>query len=114
MNFKEHLLVLLMEESAEVSKDASKSLRFGLEDRWFLGGRTESNQERLVNELNDLMGTITMLVEHGIIPENWLDPSKGLAKREKVIKFMLYAQSVGALHEPVNYEQKRSEANQSL
>lgn len=104
MNFKEHLLVLLMEEAAEVAKETAKALRFGLEDRSVLNPDGPTNRERMVDELNDLMGVVAMLEEHAIVPVDWFSPIKQKAKREKVMQFMLYAQSVGALHEPVSHE----------
>lgn len=104
MNFKEHLLVLLTEEAAEVAKETAMALRFGLWDRNVLNPGAPTNQERMIDELNDLMGVVAMLEEHEILPVDWRSAEKQKAKREKVMQFMLYAQSVGALHAPVSHE----------
>lgn len=94
MNTDEHLLTLLMEEAAEVVKDASKSLRFGVGDRYDLG---PSNIERLIDELNDLMAVVELLVHQGILPPTWIDKEKQRRKRNKVHNFMEYAKGVGSL-----------------
>lgn len=117
MNIKEHLLVCLMEEAAEVAKDVSKSLRFGMEDRNILNPTGPTNRERLIEELNDFMAVIAMLTEYEVLPADWLDVKKGRAKHQKLLKFMGYAMSNGTLHEPTpppqrplysHYEQKGS------
>jgi len=97
MNTTEHLLTCLAEEGSEVTKDATKSLRFGLDDRNVLNPTGPTNRERLVDELNDLMAVVDLCVAHGILPENWQSPEKHQAKLEKVEKFMNYAKKVGAL-----------------
>jgi hypothetical protein len=98
VNNIKHLLSCLGEEGSEISQDVFKCLRFGLEDRNVLNPTGPTNRERLVNEMNDLMGVARLLVEENIIPANWQDAEKQAAKREKVRKFMQYAHSVGALN----------------
>jgi NTP pyrophosphatase (non-canonical NTP hydrolase) len=56
-HFIDHLLVVLMEECAEVQQAASKCYRFGL---------TDENHSRLVAELNDLLAAVEMLEESGV------------------------------------------------
>lgn len=97
MNREEHLLVCLNEECTEIGKDADKALRFGLYDINFLNPSGPTNKERIVDELNDLHGVIELLIEEGMLPLNWLDPSKVRAKKEKVEACMLYAKETGAL-----------------
>lgn len=97
MNTTEHLLTCLGEEGSEISQDVSKCLRFGLSDRNVLDPTGPTNCERLVNELNDMLGVASLLSEFGIIPANWMDPEKQIAKKRKVRKFMGYAVTVGAL-----------------
>lgn len=97
MNSVEHLLTCLAEEGVEIAKDVSKALRFGLDDRNVLNPDGPTNRERLVDELNDLMAAVDILVERRILPLGWLDPDKKWKKKAKVVKFMDYAVSKGAL-----------------
>ena len=101
MNQKEHLITCLAEEGGEaaleLSKVAHKTNRFGASDRNVLNPDGPTNIERLVNELNDLIAVVDMLVDEHVIPADWFSLSKQREKREKVIKFMEYARSTGAL-----------------
>ena len=63
LNKIDYLLVCLQEECAEVQKVISKSLRFGLEDRY----KNPLNIEKLNCELNDIYAVVRMLNEEGII-----------------------------------------------
>lgn len=94
MNTIEHLLTCLAEEGSEVTKDATKSLRFGLDDRNVLNPDGPTNRERLVDELNDLLGVAELCVAYGIIPPDWKKRRKIQAKIVKVQKFMNYAEKV--------------------
>lgn len=97
MNPIEHLLSCLGEEGSEISQDCSKSNRFGLDDINILKPYGPTNRQRLVNELNDLMGVIDLCVENGILPGKWMDPLKIEQKKRKVLRYMEYAESKGAL-----------------
>jgi hypothetical protein len=101
MNIPEHIITCLAEEGVEVSlelsKVAHKANRFGCEDRNVLNPTGPTNAERLVAELNDLLAVADMLAENGVIPHTWRDPAAQIAKREKVLKFMRYAEGTGAL-----------------
>lgn len=97
MNTTEHLLTVLGEEGSEISQGVAKALRFGLDDRNVLNPHGPTNRERIVAELNDLFGTLDMLIERGVIPVDWCDPRRTHEKRVKVEKFMEYARSVGTL-----------------
>jgi len=93
MNTIEHLLVTVGEEGCEIAHITSKALRFGLQERWARNPdeNKPSNCERLVDELNDLLGVVDMLVELGEIPANWMNIPKQEAKKMKVKKYMKYA-----------------------
>lgn len=72
----QELMVILMEECAEVSVEASKIIRFGV----------QNNKNRLELEIGDLMCMYTLVVEAGLV-----DPAAvALAankKREKLKKW---------------------------
>lgn len=88
MNTTEHLLTILAEECAEVAQRASKAARFGLTE--IQPGQEENNTRRLERELADLMATADAL---GLRVR---DEDKA-AKREKLKKFMQYADEIGTL-----------------
>jgi hypothetical protein len=100
---QEHLLVKLNEECVEISKEVSKGLLFGISDRFPVVTISPSVKEKLIGELNDLMGVVHMLVEEGVLPENWQDRDKQLAKRVKVLKYMKYARERGRLEPEPNF-----------
>jgi len=79
MTKQEHLLVVLMEEAAEVSQAVSKILRFG---------QTKDNTDRLISELNDYQAAIYMLQDEAILPETYLDSNKIIEKKNKVKFYM--------------------------
>jgi NTP pyrophosphatase (non-canonical NTP hydrolase) len=103
MNATEHLLTVLGEECGEIAKEVSKSLRFGLDDKLTLdpdgprGTEGPTNREKIVSELNDLVGVVRLLVAHEIISPDWSTPSKQEAKMKKVVAYMGYARKTGAL-----------------
>lgn len=97
MNSQEHLLTCVAEECAEVTKDVSKALRFGLGDHYDKEPMGRDNRERIIDELNDLLGVIDMLVEMGAFPKDWQSLQKQDAKKHRVRKYMGYAAKVGAL-----------------
>jgi hypothetical protein len=101
MNIKEHLLACLAEECNEVAKDAMKSLRFGVSNLNVLDPTGPTNRERMVYELNDLMGVIALLIEYEVIGEHWVDAGMQKRKKEKVLEFMHYASTVGVLSNSV-------------
>ena len=103
MNATEHLLTCLAEEGAEITHRSTKCLRFGMTDRNVLNPTGPTNEEHLVGELNDLMAVIELLIEAGVLPEEWQDMALQQAKKDKVQKFMGYADRVGTLernHQP--------------
>lgn len=59
------LLVILMEECAEITQRASKALRFGLHE--VQPGQPLSNIERLDDEVGDLMAVVGRLSDRRIL-----------------------------------------------
>lgn len=100
MNIHEHLITCLGEEGSEISQAASKCLRFGMDDRNVLDPNGPTNRERLITELNDLLGVVLMLVSSGLLPKDWESDSVKLQKSEKVSKFIAYSQKLGATSGP--------------
>ena len=88
MNQTEHLLACLAEECAEVAQRAMKAQRFGLFE--IQPDQELSNIKRLSQEVNDLLAVAEML---GLA----LSQTERDEKKRKVLKFMAYAESIGAL-----------------
>ena len=92
MDRKEHLLIVLAEECAEVQQAVTKALRFGLDE-----GRDieTTNAERLRYELNDLMAMVEMLAAEGINLSS--DYAARAEKKAKVEKYLIYSAECGTL-----------------
>lgn len=91
MTRTEHLLVILMEECAEVAQRASKAARFGLLE--CQPEQQENNLHRLIHELNDLVGVADM------IEPAWMDDRAIDAKQKKVETFLRYSETCGTLEQ---------------
>lgn len=86
------LLVILMEEAAEVSVAASKIIRFGREDRPPDGDVTNTRAFGL--EIGDLEHMIALATAVGLASEN--DIRVGIArKRERLARYMQTKKPVG-------------------
>ena len=75
MNQKEELLVILMEECAEVQQEASKLIRFGSE--------TWADVLNFEKEIGDLLCMIDLCHKQGLISEDSIIQAAE-AKREKL------------------------------
>jgi len=84
-----------MEEAAEVIQAASKAIRFGINDYGDAKGKT--NQEALIDEINDFFGVMIALITAGVLPNFVLNEDKVDAKVVKVIEFMKYAKERGTI-----------------
>lgn len=93
MNTTEYLLSCLIEECAEVIQRATKAQRFGL--REIQPEQEFTNEERLAAELDDLLGTLSLLAEQGVRLSSSSERIR--AKVLKVEKFMNYSRELGAL-----------------
>lgn len=94
MTREEHLLVILTEECAEVIKETSKALRFGLDDH--KPGQYKTNRERITAELNDLFAVIAMLVDDETFKSKELAEIEFMeAKRRKVEYYLKYSKYIG-------------------
>ncbi len=97
MNRTEHLLVILMEECSGVQKNASKALRFGLDDH--APDSPVTNAENLTREIGDLYAAIQMLFDD---KNNIIEPPYNQDvnyKKIKVEKYLEYSKEKGTLKE---------------
>lgn len=93
MTETEHLLTVVAEECAEVAQRVSKALRFGLHE--IQPGHQFQNGERIMHEVDDLIGAISECQIRGILPNNFWPGS--IRKREKIHEFLAYSRKVGTL-----------------
>jgi NTP pyrophosphatase (non-canonical NTP hydrolase) len=93
----DHLRLCLIEECDEISQRMTKLMRFGPNE--VQPEQSLNNTERLVDELNDLMGVIELLIQEGALPLNWVKLEKVNAKKLKVEKFLLLSKQCGTLVE---------------
>ena len=98
MNKKELLLVKLIEECAEVSKVATKYLRFGENSK---GPKEEkTNRELLEEELLDVWATWAYLTDEDVVDE----PGEGVdelsyQRIERIDKYLEISKQLGTLTE---------------
>lgn len=95
MNIQEHLLTCLAEEAGEITHAVCKALRFGLEDV-VPNSLGQTNIDHLALEINDLLGVVELLKEHGVV----LDVPRVdliLAKKKKVEFYLKYAEGAGTV-----------------
>lgn len=97
MNIQEYLLIKLNEECGEIVQASSKALVFGADDIYQKKPELGTCTDRLVDEINDLLGVVAMLVEIKVIPETWYNVRKQLDKQEKIKKYMKFSQEKGIL-----------------
>jgi NTP pyrophosphatase (non-canonical NTP hydrolase) len=99
MSRTEHLLVIMIEECAEVAQRATKALRFTLDE--VQPGQDKTNKQRLLDELTDLMAVVEMCVADDLLPDR---PSADVAaameeKKRRVETFLKYSKEMGTLDE---------------
>lgn len=102
MNRTEYLVQRLSEECSEVAVECSKANLYGLEDHYPDDPAKRSNRQRIIDELNDLLGVVSVLVREGILPDDWQDTQKQAEKTRKVAHYMRYSRLAGTLSEPVD------------
>lgn len=95
MDIKEHLLVCIMEEAAEIQQAAAKALRFGLNDGYPCADTT--NIEDLAHEITDLLAVVNLCEQYGIDFPEIGNPDDMADKQDRVNKMMGYAQDKGTL-----------------
>ena len=88
----EHLFTCLAEECAEVIKEVSKCQRFGPGDQHPM--LTETNLQRLNEELCHILAVVQMLVEEDIGVQT---PIASIDKMIRVEDYILYAKERGTV-----------------
>lgn len=109
MTKEQILLTQLAEECNEVAQRVSKAIRFGLDE--VQEGQEKTNEERIVEEFNDLLTVMKVLEENGTIrinPEHQLYYM--VKKMAKIEKYLAYSKERGILEED-NQQNKTDEAN---
>ena len=81
MNKRQEMLVITMEECAELSQACSKLIRF--ED-----DRTENDISNLQDEIGDVMCMIDIMKHSGLVSEEQIEERKKI-KKEKLMKWSL-------------------------
>jgi NTP pyrophosphatase (non-canonical NTP hydrolase) len=97
VNRLEHLLTITGEEGMEVAHRASKANRFGLTETQ--PGQDQTNWERLLDELHDLLAAVEMVSTETGLPIV-IGREQIEAKKAKVEKFLAYSRDLGTLQEP--------------
>ena len=95
MTLRQFYLLKLAEECNEVAQRCSKQMQFGRDE--IEPGQNLTNEERLRNEINDLMAVIDMLEGINEISPLPVEQIEELAevKREKIAKYLKYSQELG-------------------
>ena len=95
MSLRQFYLLKLAEECNEVAQRCSKQMQFGRDE--IEPGQNLTNEERLRNEINDLMAVVDIL--ENIREVNFMQPENmeeiAEAKREKIAKYLKYSQELG-------------------
>jgi NTP pyrophosphatase (non-canonical NTP hydrolase) len=87
MNKNQFLLLKLAEECAEVAHVAMKQIQFGKNN--IRKDKTDTNTERLKDEVMDLFAMVTLLIKAEEIPFIW-DDEMAEARARKVEKMQKY------------------------
>lgn len=94
MTINEHILTCLIEEAAEVQKNATKILRFGKAGKNIYSGR--SNIKELDIELTDLIAVVEVCQDFGI-PIGTFRAAEKKAKKVKFWRCIKYSQAQGLI-----------------
>lgn len=97
MSVEDQLLICLAEECAEVQKEITKALRFGLDDVY---KDKSPRRKTLVDELNDIFAIIELLQEHGTIPYDLQYPERIIEKCQRTKHFLERSKVNGRVANP--------------
>lgn len=79
------LLVILMEECAEIQYHCAKAIRFGLADA--APGQNDTNRQRISDEVGDLLAVIDLLAKAMVVIKERVKESQA-NKIERLAKYM--------------------------
>lgn len=99
MNLQQYILICLVEECAELTKDCAKALRFGLDDKW---QDYPLNRTRIKQEANDVVALLQILSDLGVDAK--IDVDMVLKKIGRVFTFAAYSVLRGELDANVDLE----------
>lgn len=105
MTIGQYYLDKLAEECAEVAQQVSKNMIFGKDMSWAKNNPDGlNNAQKLRVEVNDLLGTLDVLMDIGELPEisPWELLEAKNAKRQKMAKYLDRAQRLGRV-ENINH-----------
>lgn len=99
MTKAEYLLTCLIEECAEVQQDVTKSIRFGLADRYPADAPT--NQEKLMVEILHVLAVVELLEQDEVLDAVDADLYNKILedKKKKTKRWMRYSRECGTLEE---------------
>ncbi len=97
MNVIESLILKLGSEGSEVAHMAEKCLLFGLDEVNHLEPEGPNNRDRLIGELNDILGAAAMLVEYGVLPADWASNEAQGRKCIKICDYGNYGRKIGTI-----------------
>lgn len=89
MTRDEHLMVIAMEECAEIAQRLSKALRFGMQE--VQPGQEATNYERILHEFTDLHAVM------GMLDLDRVSARGAEEKRERVEQYLEYSRTQGTL-----------------
>lgn len=95
MTRDEHLLLCLSEECDEVGQRVSKALRFGLSE--VQSGQSLTNNERICDELRDLISVAQLLMEQGLLASFMPTKAEISTKAARISKYMEISRRHGTL-----------------
>lgn len=105
MTRQQILLIIAMEECNEVAQRISKALRFTLEE--VQPDQLKTNDERIVEEFNDLCAVIEVIQHTGILRQSEERQRFEIeAKKIKIEKYLKYSEEVGTLGNEARYLNK--------